>query len=166
VPLELGETITRHLTRLAGGWASQVALCQDLAVSHVSENGAATKWRPQQLSHGEQHQAALAVKIAVARALAEATGPVFVMLDDSLVNFDPWRRASTEEFLLEQTADGDLQIILLTCHTDWAEDFKRRQPQQVNYIELAQCARYYCMPPAVAASGEDGESATLAVPLR
>ena len=105
----------------------------------------------EQLSFGERHQAALAVKVAVARALAEASGPVFIMLDDSLVHFDPSRRASTEEFLLEQAAEGDLQIILLTCHTDWAADLKRRRGDQVSYIELARCAHYYYPPPSVAA---------------
>jgi uncharacterized protein YhaN len=157
VPVELGEKVTRHLSRLTGGWGHQVALNRELAVTHVAESGAASQWQPQQLSHGERHQAALAVKIAVALALAEASGPVFIVLDDSLVSFDPYRRAATEEFLLELVADRQLQIILLTCHTDWAADFKERRPDQVNYIELARCARYYRAPPALVLANETGE---------
>jgi uncharacterized protein YhaN len=153
VPLELSEKITQHLARLTSGGVSRVSLSQDLAVAHVAENGATHTWQPQQLSCGERHQAALAVKIAVARALAEASGPIFIVLDDSLVSFDPYRRAVTEDFLLELVADGRLQIILLTCHTDWAADFKKRRPSQLNYVELAQCARYYRPPPAVALTG-------------
>jgi uncharacterized protein YhaN len=133
-----------------------VALSAELAVTHVAENGAASRWRPGQLSYGEQHQAALAVKIAVARALAEASGPVFIVLDDSLVSFDPYRRAATEQFLLELVADGKLQIILLTCHTDWAADFKQRWPERVKYIELVECARYYRAPAALALASEVG----------
>ncbi len=146
VPVELGQTITRYLSQLTRGGVHQVALSRELAVAHVAENGAAHAWQPQQLSCGERHQAALAVKIAVARALAESSGPVFIVLDDSLVNFDPVRRAATEEFLLELVADGRLQIILLTCHTDWAADFKQRRPDRLNYIELAQCAATIASP--------------------
>jgi len=135
---------------LTGGSLSQAALSQELAISQVGENGAAKSWRTPQLSHGERHQAALAVKIAVARALAETSGPVFIMLDDSLVAFDPHRRAATEESLLDLVADEKLQVILLTCHTDWAGDWKTRRPDQVNYIELAKAARYYRAPPAIA----------------
>ena len=157
MPIELGEKITHHLSRLTRGGVRHVALSQALAVTHVAENGASQSWQPQQLSCGERHQAALAVKIAVARALAEASGPVFIVLDDSLVSFDPDRRAATEEFLLELVADGRVQIILLTCHTDWAADFKQCRPERLNYIELARCARYYRAPPAVARASDAGE---------
>jgi DNA repair exonuclease SbcCD ATPase subunit len=150
VPLELGEKITRYLAQLTCGGVHQVALGQDLAVAHVAEGGTAPAWQPWQLSCGERHQAALAVKIAVARAVAESSGPVFIVLDDSLVNFDPARRAATEEFLLDLVADGRLQIVLLTCHTDWAADFKERWPERVNYIELVERAQYYRPPPAAA----------------
>lgn len=157
VPLELSEKVTQHLARMTGGGVHQVALSDGLTVAHVAESAAAQPWQPHQLSCGERHQAALAVKVAVARALAESSGPVFIVLDDSLVNFDPVRRAATEDFLLELVADGRLQIILLTCHTDWAADFKQRHPDRLNYIELAQCARYYRNPPAVARTGRTDE---------
>jgi len=152
VPVELGAKITEHLARLSGGAFGQVRLQEGLAVAHVGENGAQVEpWQPGQLSYGERHQAALAVKIAVARALAETAGPVFIMLDDSLVTFDPQRRAATEIWLLDLVADQKLQVILFTCHTDWAADWKERQPDRVNYIELAKEARYYRDPPCVAA---------------
>jgi DNA repair exonuclease SbcCD ATPase subunit len=143
VPVELGKKVTEHLQRLTGGAAGQVVLSQELAVAHIGGNGALKPWQPRQLSYGEQHQAALAVKVAVARALAETSGPVFIILDDSLVTFDPARRAATEDFLLELVSDEKLQVILLTCHTDWAADWRRRRPREVGYLELAQCARYY-----------------------
>jgi hypothetical protein len=149
VPVELGRKVTQQLARLTGGSMGQVVLSPGLAVAHVGENGAVKAWQPRQLSHGERHQAALAVKIAVARALAETSGPVFIMLDDSLVSFDPARRAATEDFLLDLVKDGKLQVILLTCHTDWAADWKRRRPDEVSCIELLRAAHYY-RPPAIA----------------
>jgi DNA repair exonuclease SbcCD ATPase subunit len=136
VPVDLGNKVTQHLARLTGGVMGRVVLGQELAVTHVGENGAARLWQPGQLSHGERHQAALAVKIAVARALAETSGPVFIVLDDSLVSFDPRRRAATENFLLDLVKDGKLQVIVLTCHTDWAGDWSSRSPGQVRYVEL------------------------------
>ena len=115
VPVELGKKVTQHLERLTGGAAGQVVLSQQLAVAHVGgngvgSNGAVTPWYPRQLSYGESHQAALAVKIAVACALAETSGPVFIILDDSLVTFDPRRRAATEDFLLDLVDDHKLDF--------------------------------------------------------
>jgi uncharacterized protein YhaN len=112
-------------------------------VARFGGNGAVHSLHPGQLSHGERHQSALAVKIAVARALSETTGPVFIILDDSLVTFDPERRGAAEDFLLDLVSDEKLQVILLTCHTDWAADWQRRRPREVNYVELAKCACYY-----------------------
>lgn len=143
VPVELGKRVSEHLARLTAGAVGQVMLSQELAVAHVGGNGAAKPWQPEQLSYGERHQTALAVKIAVARALAETSGPVFIILDDSLVTFDPQRRAATEDFLLDLVSDEKLQIILLTCHTDWAADWRQRRPRQVSYVDLPQCAHYY-----------------------
>ena len=123
-------------------------------LSAVGENGQQSDpWHPAQLSHGERHLAALAVKIAVACALAETVGPVFMMLDDSLVTFDPRRRSATENWLLNLVAGNKLQVILFTCHTDWAADWKKRQPELVHYIELAMEARYYREPPSLSAAG-------------
>jgi DNA repair exonuclease SbcCD ATPase subunit len=166
VPVELGKRVTRHLARLMGGRYHEVFLGQGLAVSHIAENGALQPWQLRQLSHGERHQAAVAVKIAVARALAETSGPVFIILDDSLVTFDPQRRAATEELLLDLAADKKLQAILLTCHTDWAAGWKARRPDQVHYIELAKSARYYRDPPALAALSQCESSFEAAAPER
>jgi ABC-type thiamine transport system ATPase subunit len=151
VPVELGKRVTGHLANLTGGAFSQVKLHDGLAVANVGENGAQPEpWQPSQLSFGERHQAALAVKIAVAQALAETSGPIFVMLDDSLVNFDPSRRAAAENWLMKLVAAEKLQVILFTCHTDWAADWKSRCPE-VNYIELGQMTDYYRVPQAVTA---------------
>lgn len=162
VPIELGKRVTQHLSAFSGNSFNEVRLDQGLAVTHVAKNGrhdsnlaGAEPWQPAQLSFGERHQAALAVKIAVARALAETHGPVFIMLDDSLVSFDPARRTATEEALWEVVGDGRIQVILLTCHTDWALDWKRRQPE-LNLIDLGATAHYY---------GQGTEKACLSTPV-
>jgi ABC-type glutathione transport system ATPase component len=154
VPVDLGRRITEHLEKFSAGTFCRVQMNPDLGLEQVGENGNhAGQWQPGQLSHGQRHQAALAVKIAVARALAETSGPVFVMLDDSLVSFDPTCRSATEKWLLDLVADEKLQVILLTCHNDWAADWKARCPD-INHIELAKEAKYYREPPAIATAGD------------
>jgi uncharacterized protein YhaN len=150
VPREIGTKVSEYLHLLSKGAYGKVHLTESLTLSTVQDNGEAPEsWKPYELSHGERHQAALAIKTAVARALAETSGPVFIILDDSLVHFDPTRRVATEELLTDLAKDGNLQVILLTCHTDWAEDWKRRRPD-LNYIELAKVADYYRTPASLA----------------
>jgi recombinational DNA repair ATPase RecF len=151
VPSHLGERISAHLSRLSCGAFGNVHLADDFAVTAVSEDGQTSEhWQPHHLSTGERHQTALAVKIAVARALAETSGPVFVILDDCLASFDPHRRSATEKLLTELVADGKLQVIFLTCHTDWAEDWRKREPNVFHFIELEKVAVYYRAPRPIA----------------
>src|SRR5262249_14126634 len=116
VPRELEIKIGEYFSQLSRGVYSGVRLTENLGVGGIREDGQnAQEWDPWQLFFGERHQVALAVKIAMARALAETSGPVFIILDDSLVTFDPSRRAATEKLLLDLVADGKVQVILLTC---------------------------------------------------
>jgi DNA repair exonuclease SbcCD ATPase subunit len=153
VPIELGNRISQHLASLTRGAYGKLMLTEKLAVTTVGEGGDTPEhWEPNQLSHGERHVTALAIKIAVARSLADLTGPIFVILDDSLVTFDPDHLQSTERLLMELIADGKLQVILLTCHTDWAAGWKKRAGDRLQYIELAKIAKYYRPPVAIALS--------------
>jgi len=148
VPRELGSRIGQHLARLTGGAYAQVSLSDSFSVDNVGEGGERPeRWQPHQLSAGEQALTALVMKIAVARALAESGNPVFILLDDSLVNLDPQYRAATEALLLDLVADGKLQVILLTCHTDWAADWQTRSGDKLQYIDLARQVEYYRSPP-------------------
>jgi energy-coupling factor transporter ATP-binding protein EcfA2 len=81
--------------------------------------------------------------------LAESGNPVFVLLDDCLVSLDPQHRAATENLLMDLIADGRLQVILLTCHTDWARDWQKRCGEQVHSSDLASQAEYYRTPSAL-----------------
>jgi uncharacterized protein YhaN len=152
VPRELAARIGRDLAQVTRGAYAKVSLNEAFAVERVGEGGDRPEhWQPHQLSAGEQAFTALAVKIAVARALAESGNPVFVLLDDSLVSLDPQHRAATESLLVDRIADGRLQVILLTCHTDWALDWQKRCGEQVHVIDLADQAEYYRTPPALGA---------------
>jgi DNA repair exonuclease SbcCD ATPase subunit len=163
VPAELGCRVTQHLAHLSGGAFGLANLNRNFSLASVHEDGAArVPWQAKQLSFGQRHQAALAIKIAVARALAEASGPVFILLDDSLVSFDPLRRRAAEDLFLELVADGKLQIIILTCHTDWAEDWQRRQPAKMRYIYLPDAADYYRPPPGINISAGEKAARTSA----
>jgi DNA repair exonuclease SbcCD ATPase subunit len=151
VPLGLAGQISAHLARLTEGAFTRVDLGADLVTASVSEGRESPgNWGPHQLSCGERHQAALAIRIAVARALAESSGPVFIVLDDSCSSFDPVRLAAAEALLTDLVADGKLQVILLTCHTDWAAHWNGRAGNRVRYIELTEAATYYRQPVALA----------------
>ena len=156
VPRELAARIGEHLARLTGGAYAKVSLNEAFAVDRVGEGGDRPEhWQPHELSAGEQALTALVMKIAVARALAESGNPVFVLLDDSLVSLDPQHRAATESLLVDFIADGRLQVILLTCHSDWALDWQKRCGKQVHLIDLAGQAEYYRTPPALGAGEEN-----------
>jgi DNA repair exonuclease SbcCD ATPase subunit len=155
VPQELGAQIGKHLAHLTGDAYPGVHLDEHLQVDRVSQAGEGRDWQPKKLSIGERALLALTVKMAVARALAEAGNPVFIILDDSLVDLDPGRRGATEELLLDLVADGNLQVILITCHTDWALDWQRRAPGKFRYIDFARTAVYY-RPPAAGIGSAEG----------
>jgi DNA repair exonuclease SbcCD ATPase subunit len=144
VPQSLAKKISDHLARLTRRAYKEVRLTENLNVERVTDSSPfPVAWKPAQLSNGEQRQLALVVKIAVARALAEINGPVFLILDDSLDSFDPDRRAETEALLLDLVADGKLQVILFTCHSDWAADWKKRVGDRLQHIELNDVAEFY-----------------------
>lgn len=144
VPQELGERISKHIATLTNGSYSIIGLSDTFGISSIGEGGERSeRWQPNELSHGERHVTALALKIAVAQALSELSDPIFIILDDSLVAFDPEHRTTTEKLLVELSSQGKVQIILLTCHTDWAADWKRRAGEKVNLVQLQDVAKYY-----------------------
>lgn len=104
-----------------------------------------TSWR----GHHERHQLALAVKFAVAKAIAETAGSVFVILDDSFACFDGARVRAAEAFLEEAVADDRVQIIFMTCHLEWARAWAARAGPELHYIDLETAAQYYRTPPAL-----------------
>jgi len=48
-------------------------------------------------------------------------------------------------------ADGKLQVLLFTCHSDWAADWKQRAGDAFTHIEMLDIVEYYRPPAAVLA---------------
>ena len=129
-----------------------VKLNDDLSLNCVQQDTEyPIVWKVDELSAGERTLAALTLRIAVALSLVEMVGPVFVMLDDSLVNLDPEYRAATERLLSELVADGRLQVILFTCHTDWAHQWHKRASEEIRFIDLESACEYFQTPAAIVA---------------
>ncbi|MCE9543963.1 MAG: hypothetical protein K8T25_00335 [Planctomycetia bacterium] len=149
VPEDLARRVSANLAKISGGVYARATLNPQLQIETVCREGDATEqWRPDQLSTGERTMAALTLKIAVAQALAESN-PLFIILDDSMVNLDDDHRASTQRLLLDLAANGMLQVILLTCHSDWARSWHAQAEDRIRYIHLDQVADYYRTPATV-----------------
>lgn len=72
-------------------------------------------FRVEHLSSGSREQVFLALRLAIIRGLAAHGLELPLVLDDVTVNFDQMRTEAAIETLLG-FADGDQQVILLTCH--------------------------------------------------
>ncbi len=69
------------------------------------------------LSTGAREQLHILSRLALGRYLASKHGRMLFVLDDSFVNTDAARRRRFLDLLFE--AQEDLQIVLLTCHSEW-----------------------------------------------
>ena len=79
------------------------------------------------LSGGTREQVAAAVRLAIAELLAaEGDGTLPVVFDDAFVNSDP-RRIARLQRTLDLGARRGLQIIVLTCHSDYYTELGARQ---------------------------------------
>jgi uncharacterized protein YhaN len=82
---------------------------------------------PHQLSTGTREQLYLAIRLAYVLHYCRDAEPLPIVMDDVLVNFDDQRSAATLEALIEVAAQ--IQLILLTCHSQTLELVQRRLPQ-------------------------------------
>ena len=93
---------------------------------------------PEVLSTGTQQQLYLAIRLALAAEFAARTGPLPLIMDDCLVNFDPRRAAAVAALLAEHAAPG--QCLLFTCHPQTAELMAAQTAGPVRVIEMAAAA--------------------------
>lgn len=84
----------------------------DFSVEAVVRDGAMEAL--DRVSDGTREQVAVLVRLALARCIAEAQGPLPVILDDALVYADDQRLERTFAALAEAAATQ--QVIVLTCH--------------------------------------------------
>jgi DNA repair exonuclease SbcCD ATPase subunit len=110
----LQEKISATFAELTADHARKVYLDENLQIRGVGCSE--TELLPfELLSQGAREQLLLALRVAVADAVADSE-PQLLILDDVLVNTDPVRQERVLDLL--QSAAQRLQILVLTCHSD------------------------------------------------
>lgn len=110
----LQEKISATFADLTADHGRKVYLDENLQIRGVGPSE--TELLPfELLSQGAREQLLLALRIAVADAVAD-TEPQLLILDDVLVNTDPVRQQRVLDLL--QSVAQRLQILVLTCHPD------------------------------------------------
>ena len=89
------------------------------------------------LSRGTAEQLYLAMRLAFVREYAKHAGPLPVVVDDILVNFDPERAKATIKVLGELASTH--QVLVFTCHTHVAQWF-RETLADVTVRSMPRCA--------------------------
>jgi uncharacterized protein YhaN len=85
--------------------------------------------RLDELSRGTAEQLYLCLRLAFAREFARRGGPLPVVMDDVLVNFDPQRSRAVAQLLAEFSKEN--QVLLFTCHPETAALFQEVSPGHV-----------------------------------
>lgn len=101
-----------------GAWAGITASLEDGVLRVLPPHGEPVT--PDHLSRGAQEQLYLSLRLAHIRHHASLAGPLPVIMDDVLVNFDPDRAERTARALIGLTQDTGRgpghQIFYFTCH--------------------------------------------------
>ena len=80
----------------------------------------------ERLSRGTAEQLYLAMRLALVREYAKHAGPLPLVIDDILVNFDPGRARAAIEVLKDVATFH--QVLFFTCHPHVSEWFKEQIP--------------------------------------
>lgn len=91
----------------------------------------------EKLSRGTAEQLYLAMRIAFVREYAKHAGPLPVVVDDILVNFDPKRAKATIQVLGQLAATH--QVLVFTCHPHVVRWFEETL-DEVSVRPMPQCA--------------------------
>lgn len=118
-PLE--DRLTSAFAEMSGVQHRKVFLDDSLRIAGIGPSRDSSH-RFDDLSQGAKEQLLLCLRIAVAQELATKE-PQTLILDDSLVNTDPARLIRIGEGLAFLAKE--LQIIVLTCHSDRYRDFQQ-----------------------------------------
>ncbi|HRE81217.1 MAG TPA: AAA family ATPase [Opitutaceae bacterium] len=118
-PLE--DRLTSAFAEMSGVQHRKVFLDDSLRIVGIGPSRDSTH-RFEDLSQGAKEQLLLCLRIAVAQELATKE-PQTLILDDSLVNTDPARQIRIGEGLASLAKN--LQVIVLTCHSDRYRDFQQ-----------------------------------------
>lgn len=123
------ELASRHFSALTARGYRRVRATEDGAeLLAIDRDGKA--WAADQLSRGTREQLYLAFRLAVISELSEARGPLPLVLDDVLVNFDRDRQLAAVRAFKEMA--GSHQVLAFTCHRELAELFVEEGAQRVD----------------------------------
>jgi len=125
----VAEEAARLLERIAGARMAALRLGEDFGVAGLEPVDGPPDVPADQFSGGEQEQIHLAVRLALARILAERERHL-VVLDDVLLSTDDERLGRILELLDEWS--GRMQFLILTCHAE-----RYRALRRARFLELA-----------------------------
>ena len=137
VPVQLSDKVAKHLSELTLGLFSSVELNDNLSVRNVYDSsGHGVNWNSSELSTGERILVALAIRIAIALSVADIYGTAFLMLDDAFTSLDPSYLAATEDLIEKVVKTGRIQLVLFTCHEEWAAKWEFKAPKGFTFVSL------------------------------
>ena len=120
------EEVSRLLGRMTGGRIVGLRRQLDNRETLIVEDCDGIQREPQELSTGTREQLYLAIRLAFVVHYCRTSEPLPIVMDDVLVNFDPYRARQTLEVLLELS--NTAQILFLTCHDHMLELFRQLIP--------------------------------------
>ena len=88
-----------------------------------------------ELSRGTAEQLYLCLRLGLVAFFARQSGPVPLVMDDVLVNFDPRRARAMARVLTTFSREHGVQVLLFTCHPG-TRDLLREADSQVRCEEL------------------------------
>ena len=144
VPVQLSDKVAQHLSQLTLGLFSSVELNDNLSIRNVYDSSShGVNWTSSELSTGERTLVALAIRIAIALSVADIYGTAFLMLDDAFTNLDPCYLAATEDLIERVAKNGRIQIVLFTCHENWAAKWESKAPRDFKFVCLEDKCRHF-----------------------
>jgi len=111
-----------HFHRLTGGRYREVRMPLDGSDLHVLADGDVPPKTVGQLSRGTAEQLYLALRFGFIEEFTGHRSPLPIVMDDILVNFDPWRATAAIESLVQLSER--FQILYFTCHPETTDKFR------------------------------------------
>jgi DNA repair exonuclease SbcCD ATPase subunit len=144
IPAQLAEQVAMHLSQLTLGLFSSVEINDDLSIHTIFDSsGHGVNWTSAELSTGERTLVALAIRVAIALSVADIEGTAFLMLDDAFTSLDPCYLTETEGLIEKVAEDGRIQVVLFTCHENWAVNWESRAPREFSFVRLEDRCSYF-----------------------
>jgi uncharacterized protein YhaN len=119
-----------YFSKITGGRYKRISVSLDEKDVSVFDNREAAK-RIDQLSRGTKEQLLICLRLGFIEEYEKKAEPLPIIVDEILVNFDPYRAEKAAKVLHE--FGKNRQILIFTCHLETAEYFK---PANINLIHI------------------------------